>query len=207
MHVHNLLSSLLSHDGRHRGLIIAARLKALGVESVLVDRNARPGDNWALRYDCLRFHVGRHSCDTPYLPYPSDLPVVLERDHLAEHMRNYAAAFHLNVLGSSAVEACSFRRATRTWTLRVRTPSGTKVVRARHLVQCTSVGGSKPYMPSLPGAEAYKGVSIHSAEYKNPGTLSAKGAKVSNISSPPTHSFNPYLLPPPRRQRDASNAI
>lgn len=102
-------------------------------------------------------------------------------------MRHYAAAFHLNVLGASALEGASFRRAPGggngggggMWTLRVRTPAGLKVVRARHLVQCTGVGGSKPYVPSLPGAEAYKGVNIHSAQYKNPRTLSDKGAKVS----------------------------
>lgn len=49
------------------GLILSARLKALGVDSVIVEKNAQAGDNWALRYDCLRFHIGRHSAETPYL--------------------------------------------------------------------------------------------------------------------------------------------
>lgn len=173
-------TSSAENTGRLSGLILAARLKALGVESVVVDRNARPGDNWALRYDCLRFHIGRHNCETPYLHYPSHLPVILTRDDLSAHMRNYAAAFHLNVLGSSAVEGSSFSRASGAWTLRVRTPSGPKVVRASHVVQCTGIGGSKPNVPGLPGAGSYEGVNIHSAEYKNPRTLSDKGAKVSH---------------------------
>lgn len=49
------------------GLIQAARLKAVGVESVVVDRLARPGDNWATRYDSLRFHIGKSSCNPPFL--------------------------------------------------------------------------------------------------------------------------------------------
>lgn len=49
------------------GLITAARLKAIGVESVIVDRLARPGDNWATRYDSLRFHIGKSSCNPPFL--------------------------------------------------------------------------------------------------------------------------------------------
>lgn len=49
------------------GIILSARLKALGVESLIVDRHPQPGDNWALRYDCLRFHIGRHNAETPYL--------------------------------------------------------------------------------------------------------------------------------------------
>lgn len=49
-----------------RGVILAACLKARGVESVVVEKNPRPGDNWALRYDCLRFHIGKHSCNPPF---------------------------------------------------------------------------------------------------------------------------------------------
>lgn len=49
------------------GLITSARLKAVGVESVVVDRLARPGDNWALRYDSLRFHIAKSSCHPPFL--------------------------------------------------------------------------------------------------------------------------------------------
>jgi hypothetical protein len=50
-----------------RGLVQAARLKALKVDCVVIDRNEQPGDNWAHRYDCLRFHVPKSLCETPYL--------------------------------------------------------------------------------------------------------------------------------------------
>lgn len=53
--------------GGNAGIILSARLKALGVESVILDRNPRPGDNWALRYDCMRFHIAKSNCETPYL--------------------------------------------------------------------------------------------------------------------------------------------
>ena len=46
----------------HSGLMTAAQLKALGVESIVVDRNPHIGDNWAQRYDTLRFHVPTSSC-------------------------------------------------------------------------------------------------------------------------------------------------
>lgn len=93
-------------------------------------------------------------------------------------MRMYATTFNLNILHSSALEGSSFNTTTRTWTLKVRTPAGLKVVRSKHLVQCTGVGGSKPFMPNLPGAESYQGVNIHSERYKNPQTLTDQGAKV-----------------------------
>lgn len=65
----------------YSGIILSARLKALGIDSLIVDRNPQPGDNWALRYDCLRFHIGRHSCATPFLGmfsenFPRELPYI-----------------------------------------------------------------------------------------------------------------------------------
>jgi cation diffusion facilitator CzcD-associated flavoprotein CzcO len=38
------------------GLTLAARLKQLGVASLLVDRNKRIGDNWRNRYHQLVLH-------------------------------------------------------------------------------------------------------------------------------------------------------
>lgn len=49
------------------GLILASRLKALGVSCILIEKNKKVGDNWALRYDNLRFHIGNGFCETPYL--------------------------------------------------------------------------------------------------------------------------------------------
>lgn len=110
--------------------------------------------------------------------YPEELPVILTREHLTEHMKRYAAHFNLNILHSSAAEGSSFNKITQTWTVRIRTPTGPKTVTAKHLVQATGIGGNEPYVPEIPGAELYTGVNIHSVGYKNPRTLSDKGAKV-----------------------------
>lgn len=48
-------------------IALAARLKTLGVESVMAERNAQVGDNWTLRYDCLQFHVPTSVCELPYM--------------------------------------------------------------------------------------------------------------------------------------------
>lgn len=51
----------------YSGMILGARLKALGVDFVIVEKNAKAGDNWANRYDCMRFHVYKTACHTPYI--------------------------------------------------------------------------------------------------------------------------------------------
>jgi cation diffusion facilitator CzcD-associated flavoprotein CzcO len=46
--------------------MMSARLKAIGIESIVLDRNAQIGDNWANRYDSLKFHVPTSCCEMPY---------------------------------------------------------------------------------------------------------------------------------------------
>ena len=33
----------------------------------MLERNASVGDNWALRYDCLQFHVPTSFCEMPFM--------------------------------------------------------------------------------------------------------------------------------------------
>lgn len=50
-----------------RGLMTAARLKAFDVESVVLERNTKIGDNWTNRHDSLSFHVPTSNCELPYM--------------------------------------------------------------------------------------------------------------------------------------------
>lgn len=48
--------AVLVVGGGHAGLSIAARLKALNVDALIVDREVRIGDNWRKRYHALTLH-------------------------------------------------------------------------------------------------------------------------------------------------------
>jgi hypothetical protein len=48
--------TVLIVGGGHCGLTLAARLKALDVPSLIVEKNERIGDNWRNRYDALCLH-------------------------------------------------------------------------------------------------------------------------------------------------------
>lgn len=50
----SLTTDVVIIGGGNAAVTLAARLKALGVESIMVERNAKPGDNWKLRYDCMK---------------------------------------------------------------------------------------------------------------------------------------------------------
>lgn len=59
--------SFLTDFIRNRAIALSARLKALGVDSVMAEKNPCPGDNWALRYDCMKFHIPTSFCELPFM--------------------------------------------------------------------------------------------------------------------------------------------
>jgi cation diffusion facilitator CzcD-associated flavoprotein CzcO len=72
-----------------------------------------------------------------------------------------------------------YNKSNEKWTIRLQTPAGAITVTAKHLVQATGVSSQKPYVPFIPDRQVYKGISIHSSDYKNGQTLANQGVKVS----------------------------
>ncbi|KAI1339768.1 hypothetical protein F5Y15DRAFT_407096 [Xylariaceae sp. FL0016] len=161
------------------GVTLAARLKALGVGSVMVEKNPRPGDNWALRYENLKFHIPTAACELPYLRYPDELqsPRLLKREELAEQVRRYAAAFDLKMIGSAKILSTVYDQGKKRWTVRVTNPAGERSITCSHLVQATGVGSQQPNIPQIDGGDLFKGVKIHSAHFKNARELKDSGVK------------------------------
>ncbi|KAI0135358.1 hypothetical protein F4814DRAFT_400697 [Daldinia grandis] len=163
------------------GLMIAARLKALGADSVLIDHNAEIGDNWSHRYDCLKFHVPTSSCEMPYAYYEKGLrtPHRLNKNDVAEHLRQYAANFNLNVILSTTIGSSSFNTSEKKWTVKLRTVDGKpgKTIKCKHFVQATGIGSQKPNLPQLGSEHVFKGINLHSVHFRNAKSLAEQGIK------------------------------
>ncbi len=56
--------------GGQGGIALGARLRQLDVPTVVVDRHARPGDQWRSRYKSLCLHDPVWYDHLPYLPFP-----------------------------------------------------------------------------------------------------------------------------------------
>ncbi|KAI1050951.1 hypothetical protein LB505_013944 [Fusarium chuoi] len=165
--------------GGNAAAALAARLKTFGVESVMAERNSRVGDNWAKRYDCMKFHVPTSFCDMPYMSYPEELRGLhrLSKDELANHLAQYVASFNLNIITSATIQLTVYDRSSAKWTIELQTPTGVITVTAKQLVQATGVSSQKPYVPTIASSEVYKGINIHSSDYKNGRTLVDQGVK------------------------------
>lgn len=164
----------------------------------MLERNANVGDNWALRYDSLQFHVPTSFCELPFMSrlpfrycaetsgltenladYDQSLgaPHLLSRNKLAEHLCKFVPTFNLNVITSANVVRTTYDVSSEKWTVIFSTPSGTQTATCRQLVQATGVGSQKPYVPAINDQEVYEGPDIHSAEYKNPEALQVQESR------------------------------
>jgi putative flavoprotein involved in K+ transport len=75
--------AVLVVGGGQAGLSIAARLTQLGLDTLIVDREARIGDNWRKRYHALVLHNQVHVNHLPYMPFPPTWPTYIPKDKLA----------------------------------------------------------------------------------------------------------------------------
>ena len=146
------------------GLSVAARLALLGVDTLVVDRDARIGDSWRKRYHALTLHNETRVNHLPYMPFPKSFPVFIPKDMLANWFEIYAEAMELNVWTGTELTGGSWDEAARCWDVMLKRADGSeRRMRPRHIVMANGVS-SIPIVPDLPGLKAFKGAVRHSGD-------------------------------------------
>ncbi|OAX32561.1 FAD/NAD(P)-binding domain-containing protein, partial [Rhizopogon vinicolor AM-OR11-026] len=149
----------------HSGLEIAARLKYIGVPTLIIDKKPRVGDNWRDRYNALCLHDPVYYNQTPYMNYPPTWPVFTPARKLADWLEGYAKFLELNVWNASTIKKSSWDDATKTWTVEViREGNVTRTLTVKHLVFATGMD-SRPKVPDIPGKANFKGSAMHSTQF------------------------------------------
>ncbi|KAJ7792195.1 hypothetical protein B0H14DRAFT_2394788, partial [Mycena olivaceomarginata] len=67
--------TVLIVGGGQSGLELAGRLKCLDVSVLVIEKNARVGNNWRNRYEALCLHDPVWYDHIPYLSFPATWPV------------------------------------------------------------------------------------------------------------------------------------
>jgi putative flavoprotein involved in K+ transport len=153
--------------GGQAGLSIAARLQQLGVDTLIVDRHERVGDNWRKRYHSLTLHNEMHVNYMPYMPFPPTWPVYIPKDMLANWFESYVDALELNFWTGTEFIGGNYDDAHRRWKVTLRRSGGSeRVMHPRHLIFATGVS-SIPSTPDLPGLSEFAGTIVHSGAFTN----------------------------------------
>ncbi len=170
--------AVLVVGGGQAGLSVAARLGALGVDTLIVDRHERIGDNWRLRYHALTLHNEVHVNHLPLMPFPSTWPVFIPKDKLANWFESYVENLELNYWTGTELAGGSYDAKEGRWTVILRRSDGSeRQLRPRHVIIATGVSGI-PIWPSLPGLDTFGGTVLHSGDYTSGAAWKGRNALV-----------------------------
>jgi putative flavoprotein involved in K+ transport len=170
--------AVLVVGGGQAGLSVAARLTQLGVDTLIVDRHPRIGDNWRKRYHALTLHNQVQVNHLPYMPFPPNWPTYIPKDKLANWFELYVEAMELNYWTGVEFSGGDYDHAARRWRVQLSFEDGSKrEMQPRHIVMATGVSGI-PHVPEIPGLAAFTGAVLHSHSYENAEAWAGKNAIV-----------------------------
>ena len=89
--------------GGQGGIALGARLRQLGVPTIIVERNARPGDSWRKRYKSLCLHDPVWYDHLPYIKFPENWPVFSPKDKIGDWLEMYTQGHGAQLLGLDRV--------------------------------------------------------------------------------------------------------
>ena len=166
--------------GGQGGIGLGARMRRLGVPTIIVEKNPRPGDSWRNRYKSLCLHDPVWYDHLPYLPFPDHWPVFAPKDKIGDWLEMYTKVMELNYWSSTTARHAKYDEAKKEWSVEVERGGKTITLRPKHLVLATGMS-AVPNMPKVPGMEDFKGDIHHSS--KHPGPDAYKGKKCVVIGS------------------------
>jgi hypothetical protein len=153
--------------GGQAGLSIAARLTQLQIDTLIVDRERRVGDNWRNRYHALVLHNQVHVNHLPYMRFPPNWPAYIPKDKVAGWFEAYVDSMELNYWTDTEFAGGSYDEKEGRWSVVLRRADGTtREMHPRHVVMATGVSGI-PNLPDIPSLREFGGTVLHSSQYED----------------------------------------
>jgi putative flavoprotein involved in K+ transport len=159
--------------GGQAGIALGARLRQLDVPAIVIDRHARPGDQWRGRYKSLCLHDPVWYDHLPYIKFPENWPVFSPKDKIADWLEMYTRVMELNYWTSTVAEHAGYDEDAGEWEVTVRRDGKPVTLRPKQLVLATGMSGL-PNRPQLPGQDRFRGEQQHSSEHPGPDAYAGK---------------------------------
>jgi putative flavoprotein involved in K+ transport len=152
---------------------LGARLRQLGVPTIIVEKNERPGDSWRKRYKSLCLHDPVWYDHLPYIDFPKNWPVFSPKDKIGDWLEMYAKVMELNYWTKTTAKSAKFDPKKKEWTVVVDRDGKTVSLYPKQLVFATGMS-SKPNLPKFKGMETFKGEQHHSSAHPGPDAFKGK---------------------------------
>jgi indole-3-pyruvate monooxygenase len=158
------------------GLAVAACLREEGARFVVIEGAREVGSTWRRHYDRLHLHTIKQLSALPFVPFADDVPLYPSRADVVDYLDRYARRFAIEPRFGHTVT--SARREGSGWVV----SANDLEIRSRALVVATGINRA-PKVPELPGRDRYRGVAIHSGDFKNGKAYRGKRALVVGIGN------------------------
>ncbi|WP_299054148.1 NAD(P)/FAD-dependent oxidoreductase [uncultured Nocardioides sp.] len=170
--------------GGQGGIALGARLRQLGVPSLVIDKRPRPGDQWRSRYKSLCLHDPVWYDHLPYLKFPDNWPVFAPKDKIGDWLESYVKIMEVPYWSSTKALSAQWNEAQGEWEVEVEREGTTLKLTPQHVVFATGMSG-RPRMPEVEGTDVFRGDVHHSSAHPGPDAYRGKKAVVigSNNSS------------------------
>ena len=146
------------------GLALGARLADAGVPYLIVEKNARVGDNWRCRYDSLILHDPVWVNHLPYKRFPDDWPTFAPKDMMGDWLESYAESLELNIWCDCALTGATFDVQNSRWEIELLKGGKPEGLKVPHLVFAVGTSGF-PHTPEFPGMGEFVGKQMHSSSF------------------------------------------
>jgi putative flavoprotein involved in K+ transport len=142
------------------GLTLGARLKQLGIPTLIVDKHDRPSDTWRQRYASLSLHSPVWYDHMPYLPFPETWPRFASKDQVADWLDAYTTIMDLDVWTSTDCIGAHYTEDADEWQLSTIRNGSSVQLRPKQLV---FAGGywDTPFTPKIEGQDGFQGRQFH----------------------------------------------
>jgi putative flavoprotein involved in K+ transport len=147
------------------GLSTGYHLRKRGRPFLILDGNARIGDQWRAQWDTLRLYTPTKYNGLPGLPFPGERWGYPTKDEVADYLASYADRFDLSVRGSTRVQKLE------SYDGRYVVTTSTGTIHADNVVVATGTFGKTPYLPDFAVDLDPAIRQLHSSEYRRPEQL------------------------------------
>ena len=159
--------------GGQGGIALGARLRQLGVPALVIDRHARPGDQWRGRYKSLCLHDPVWYDHLPYLKFPDNWPVFAPKDKIGDWLEFYTQVMEVPYWSATTATTSAYDEGSGTWTVEVERAGEKLTLHPTQLVMATGMSG-KPNIPDFPGMDVFTGEQHHSSQHPGPDAYAGK---------------------------------
>ncbi len=163
--------------GGQGGIGLGARMRRLGVPTIIIEKNKRPGDSWRKRYKSLCLHDPIWYDHMPYLPFPDDWPIFSPKDKIGDWLEMYTKVMELNYWSETVCKSAIFDPKKQQWVVKVSRKGKAVTLKPTHLILATGLS-AVVNVPKFKGASTFKGEQHHSSQHPGPDKYKGKSVVV-----------------------------